>query len=539
MSAKPDTLKKRDILVVGGGTAGWITACYMARALGLHRRTGGADDETLPSVTLIESPEIGIIGVGEGTFPTIKTTLQSLGIDEADFMRESSATFKQGIRFANWHKDPKTAGAHHYFHPFENPPTASGSALALHWQLLDETTRPPFAAALSMQQRTAEAHLGPKHASDGPYRGPLQYAYHLDAHKFARFLAVHGRALGVRHITGTIDGVALNADGGISHVHCVEHGDLAADFFFDCTGQRAELIGKALGVPFKPVGDTLFTDRAVACQVPYPEADTPIESYTISTAHEAGWTWDIGLDKRRGVGYVYSSRHTSDADAEATLRAYAGEAARDLSTRVIRFNTGYRERQWVKNCVAVGLSAGFFEPLESTGLVLIEIAAGMMAELFTLDGPSDAAARRFNFLMTNRCEKIVNFIKLHYCLSQRSEPFWRDNADPASSPEELRYMLDMWRYRPPGRFDFLSELESFSYFSYQCILYGMNFKTDLEAMRNTLPDAAAADRWFARVAELTQLGLKDLPSHRALVEQVYASGFSARPGGPLSVKMAR
>ncbi|MBW8733271.1 MAG: tryptophan 7-halogenase [Asticcacaulis sp.] len=526
----------RSILIAGGGTAGWITACYMARALGLHRNVGNPD---APTVTLIESPDIGIIGVGEGTFPTIKATLQALGIDEAEFMRESSATFKQGIRFANWQKDPATEGEHHYFHPFENPHGVNGSTLALYWHLLDEQTRPPFAAALSMQQRIAEAMRAPKRLHDGPYKGPLQYAYHLDAHKFARFLAAHAQSLGVRHISGTIDGVVLDESGGIGHVHSAEHGDLKADFYFDCTGIRAELIGKALGVPFKAVDDKLFTDRAVACQVPYPEPDTPIESYTVSTAHEAGWTWDIGLDTRRGVGYVYSSRHTSDDAAEATLRRYVGDAAKDVSARLIRFNAGYREDQWKNNCVAIGLSAGFFEPLESTGLVLIEIAAGMMAEFFTLGGPADAAARRFNFLMKNRCEKIVNFLKLHYCLSQRPEPFWRDNADPASNPEELLYMLDMWKHRPPSRFDFLSEIESFSYFSYQCVLYGMGFKTDMEPARTTFPDMGPANRWFERIEELSAQGLRDLPPHRALVEQVYRSGFTGKPGGVLSVKMAR
>lgn len=528
----------RSILIVGGGAAGWITACHMARALGL-RRTAGSPDA--PSITLIESPEIGIIGVGEGTFPTIKSALQAIGIDEAEFMRECSATFKQGIRFANWEKDPATEGAHHYFHPFENPHGANGQALSSYWHLLDPQTRAPFAAALSTQQRVAEAKRGPKRISDEPYKGPLQYAYHLDAQKFGRFLARHGRALGIRHLTGTIDGVVLNDKGEIGHVHSAEHGDLAADFYFDCTGMRAELIGKALGSPFKPADDVLFTDRAVACQVPYDQPDAPIESYTISTAHEAGWTWDIGLDNRRGVGYVYSSRHTSDDQAEATLRAYVGAEAdaRDVSTRLIPFKTGYRETQWVKNCVAVGLSAGFFEPLESTGLILIEIAAGMMAEFFTMGGPVDAAARRFNFLMRNRCEKITNFLKLHYCLSRRSEPFWRDNADPASWPEELRYMLDTWRHRPPSRFDFLSELESFSYFSYQCILYGLGFTTDMEDARITLPDVGPAEKWFARINEMGEQAVQALPAHRDLLAQVYGQGFAPPGGSVLSVNMAR
>jgi len=526
----------RSILVVGGGTAGWITACYIARTLGIHRNP---DHPDAPSVTLIESPEIGIIGVGEGTFPTIKSTLKALGIDEAQFMRESEATFKQGIRFANWEKDPKADGAHHYFHPFENPYGPSGASLANYWHLQEEDARRPFAAALTFQQRLAEASRAPKHAHDAPYGGPLQYAYHLDAHRFASFLAAHGRSLGVRHVKGTVAGVSLDDTGAIRCIHTAEHGDLNADFYFDCTGQRAELIGKALGVPFKPVSDVLFTDRAVACQVPYVSPDAPIESYTVSTAHEAGWTWDIGLDQRRGIGYVYSSRHTSDDQALSILRGYVGDPGRDVPTRLIRFNAGYRETQWVKNCAAVGLSAGFFEPLESTGLVLIEIAAGMMAEFLALNGPTDAAARRFNYLMKTRCEKITNFIKLHYCLSRRPEPFWRDNADPATWPDELRDMLDMWRYRPPGRFDFLSEVESFSYFSYQCILYGLNFKTSLDAVPTRFMDGAKARQWFDHIQQLGEKAMKDLPSHRDLVAHVYQHGFNERPRSLLSVSTAR
>ena len=523
---------ERSILVVGGGTAGWLTACRMAKMLGSARP--GA-----PSVTLIESPEIGTIGVGEGTFPTIKTILQSIGIDEARFMRESSATFKQGIKFADWVRTPENGVHSHYLHPFENPWGQNAPALAAYWLLLDEKARPQFADTVTFQQRVTEAQRAPKLGHEGDYKGPLQYAYHLDALKFARLLTEVGAELGVRHLKGTVDRVDLSDDGAIAAIHSPEHGELTADMYIDCTGQRAELIGKALKVPFKRVNDVLFTDRAVACQVPYDSEDQAIESYTVSTAHEAGWTWDIGLNTRRGIGYVYSSNHTTDEAAEARLRAYVGPKSKDVSSRVIKFDAGYREQQWVKNCVAVGLSAGFFEPLESTGIVLIEIAAGMLAELFTFDGPIDGAAARFNTIMKTRCENITNFIKLHYCVTKRTEPFWRDNADGRSIPDALHAMLDMWKYRPPSRFDFMLDVESFSYFSYQYILYGMEYRTEFDAARQSVRDTVTADQIFKRIQEYGEQAVRDLPSHRALIDQVYTSGFTPAPDKLMSVNARR
>ena len=189
----------------------------------------------------------------------------------------------------------------------------------------------------------------------------------------------------------------------------------------------------------------------------------------------------------------------------------------------ISFDTGYRERQWVSNCVAIGLSAGFLEPLEATGLVLIEAAVAMLAELFPHQGPVDAPARRFNQLMAARFENIVKFLKLHYCLSQRAEPFWRENADPATIPDELQELLRQWRYRPPGRFDFILDVETFAFFNYQYILYGMEFPTDLSAGRSDFPNVAAARKLFDRIRVFGEKAARDLPSHRDLVSELAAA----------------
>ncbi|MFS2110841.1 tryptophan halogenase family protein [Sphingomonas sp. Sphisp140] len=503
---------KRRILIVGGGTAGWLTAAYLARYLDIA-------DQAQIEISLLESPELGIIGVGEGTFPTIRSTLKFLGIDETQFIRATSATFKQGIRFNDWLHAPQPDGTrHHYLHPFEAPFYTEGASLVPYWLLQDAETRPPFAEAVTIQNRVAESRRAPKKQGEGEFSGPLNYAYHFDAAKLARILKARAVELGVRHLAGLLTHVALDADGAIARVETRELGALEADLYIDCSGFRAELIGKALGAPFKSVRDVLFADRALAAKIPYGDPDAPIESFTIAAAHEAGWTWDIGLEGARGIGTVYSSAHMTDDAAAQVLRSYIGHD--DFSARLLPFEPGYRETQWVKNCVAVGLSGGFVEPLESTGVLLIEAAVGMIAELFPHGGPVDAPAKRFNQLIVGRYERIIDFLKLHYCLSRREEPFWRDNADPASIPDTLQELLRQWRHRPPGRFDFLLDLESFAFFNYQYILYGMDFRTDLSGGRGDFPNVAAAEKLFARIRGFSERATEDLPTHRALIRAI-------------------
>lgn len=530
----------REVLIVGGGAAGWMTAAYLAKHLGTFDNGG-------PKITLLESPEIGIIGVGEGTFPTIRNILRSLGIDEAEFMRGSHATFKQGIRFDDWEVTPQRdengeLKHSHYFHPFEAPYWSREELNLLpYWLMQDKATRPPFAQAVTFQKKIADAGLSPKGIHQGNFQGPLNYAYHFDAHRFAGVLAKFAKGLGVRHLSGNLTETVLDADGAIDHIATAEHGDLKADLYVDCTGFRAELIGKAMKSSFKPIRDILFTDRAMTAQVPHGKAECKLESYTISSAHEAGWTWDIALSDRRGIGYVYASDYTTDERAEEVLREYVrGISDAEITPRRISFTAGYREQQWVKNCVAVGLSAGFLEPLESTGMVLIESAVNKIVEFFPFSGPADTSAHIFNDLMTRRYDTIIGFIKLHYCLSKREEPFWADNRKPETIPEHLRELLDLWKYRPPSRFDFVLDHESFAFFSYQYILYGMNFETDYEAARGSLQSGKLADQLFARIVSFGEQASKDLMPHRSLVDAVYKDGFVERqpPGKTLMTRKA-
>lgn len=501
----------QQILIVGGGSAGWLCAAYLAKMFGATKE-----------ITLVEAPEIGAIGVGEGSFPSLRATLAAIGIPEAEFLREASATFKQGITFRNW-----VRGTDEYFHPFSMPSQRPGTPELLPYWLQGLAGDTPFAEAVTMQKRVVDAQRAPKRVGDSDYNGPMNYAYHFDAARFAGVLSRHARKLGVRHVQDHVEGADLAEDGAIAGVRTREHGVLKADLYIDCSGFRALLIGGALGSPFRSVSDTLFCDTALAVQVPYPARNTPIASATISTAHEAGWTWDIGLQERRGIGYVYSSRHTSDERAEQVLRAYAGPAADGLGVRKISMRVGYREQHWVKNCVAIGLSGGFLEPLEASGIGLVETAVHMLGALFPHNGEMAPLARHFNQFMSERYARIVDFIKLHYCLSQRTEQFWVDNCDPSSWSEGLRDKLAMWRCRPPQRMDFLNDFEMYPPTSWQYVLYGMGFAKAMPSLPGLGPLEAAARQEFANIAAVSARAVADLPDHRMLIENAFRNEFQA------------
>jgi tryptophan 7-halogenase len=507
-------LKK--VLVVGGGTAGWLAACYLAKAV------NAVNPESV-QVHLVESPDIGLLGVGEATFPSIRSTLAAIGLDERRFLVGATATYKQGIHYRHWVRPPGAPGSDHFFHPFNAPSQRPGGPELLpYWLLGGAPEGMAFADAVSMQSTVVDHGRAPKRASDADYQGPMNHAFHFDAACFARVLAEHGQqALGVKRHVATVERTELDEHGAIARVVTSE-GELTADLYIDCTGLRGSLIGGVMQSPFRSRRDVLFADRAVAMQVPYERPEAPIASYTISTAQEAGWIWDIGLQKRRGVGYVYSSRHSDDARAEEVFRRYLGPAAEGLKAMHIKFETGYRPEHWRKNCVAVGLAGGFVEPLESTGIALVELATYLLTHLLPSDTDAmERAARHFNEMMVARYDRIIDFIKMHYCLSQRRDsPFWIDNADPSSIPQSLQDKLAQWKHRPPHRLDFVGDFQMFLVSSWQYVLYGMEFKTDLTPMRSAFPRMEEARREFAMIQKAAGQALMDLPDHRALVEQL-------------------
>lgn len=492
------------VVVVGGGTAGWLTACILASH---HNSASGG-----LRVSLIESSTIPTIGVGEGTWPTMKNTMQSIGIEESVLFRRCHAAFKQGGKFVEWvHGD-----GDFYYHPFTVPLGYGRIDLAPY---IDEIAE--FAVEANYQQQVCEAGLAPRTLADNEFQGPCNYAYHVDAGALGELLREHGKeTLGIEHIVDTVRSTELGPDGAIARLNLEATGDLAADLFVDCTGFASHLLGKALDVPHVEVGDVLFNDRALALQVPYESTDSPLACHTIATAQNAGWIWDIGLTHRRGVGHVYSSAYLSDAEAEQNLRRYLGPAADGLEPRLIRFNAGYRERFWESNCVAVGLSAGFVEPLEATAIMLVEVAARAIAD--SLPPTTEAMpiiARRFNEQMGYRWQRIIDFLKLHYTLTQRPEPYWQAHRDSANVPDSLQDDLTVWRGRGPVRSDFDSAIELFPAASYQYVLYGMGFQPDFERSEYLHRDADKAAQIRRQNQQLIDQMMRSLPPHRDYIER--------------------
>lgn len=508
----------RNIVIVGGGTAGWLTAGLIAA----YHRGRIANGFT---VTLIESPTTPIIGVGEGTWPTLRATLSRIGVSETEFFRRCDAAFKQGARFAGWTTGAPDDG---YYHPLMLPQGFGKVNLAQHW-MVDERGQ-SFCDAVCPQGRICDDGLAPKMITTPEYEALANYSYHLDAGKFAVFLQEHCTAkLGVRHVLADVCDVKLAENGDIHSLATEQAGEIEGDLFVDSSGFSSLLLGKALGVPFKECGDILFCDTALAVQVPYESEDSPIACHTISTAQSAGWIWDVGLPTRRGTGHVYSSAHISDDEAERELRDYLGPVAKDLTVRKIPIRSGHRETFWKGNCVAVGLAAGFLEPLESSSIVLTELSAKMIAEQMpACREVMDVVAKRFNATTHYRWGRIIDFLKLHYVLTKRTDTdFWRDNVRPETVPDRLQDLLTLWRYQSPGFHDEFDRVEEvFPAASYQYVLYGMNYRTDVEAAA-LAPDATLADRARRENEVLTgRLRLK-LPRHRALIDAITRHGLSA------------
>ncbi|WCM25129.1 tryptophan 7-halogenase [Sphingomonas sp. QA11] len=508
--------RTRNIVIVGGGTAGWLTAGIIAAK---HRSRIPHDF----TVTLVESPNVPIIGVGEGTWPTLRSTLKKIGVSETDFFRECDAAFKQGAKFARW-----TTGANDdaYYHPLMLPQGFAQLNLVPHW--LASEGGDSFCDMVCAQGKICDDGLAPKAITTAEFEGAANYAYHLDAGKFAPFLQRHCcEKLGVRHVLADVRTVTQAQDGDIRSIVTEQAGEIEGDLFVDCTGFKSLLLGETLGVPFKECGDVLFCDTALAVQVPYEDESSPIASHTISTAQSAGWIWDIGLPTRRGTGHVFSSRHISDEQAERELRAYIGPAADGLSVRKISIRSGHRETFWKRNCVAVGLAAGFLEPLEASAIVLVELSAKLIAEQMpACREVMDIVASRFNATTSYRWGRIIDFLKLHYVLTKRTDTaFWRDNVMPETIPDRLQELLHLWRYQPPWVHDEFDRIEEvFPAASYQYVLYGMGFETEIE------PAAIAADSRLAeRVTRENRSNIDrlrgSLPRHRDLIKKIVEHGL--------------
>jgi len=506
----------KKIIIVGGGSAGWITAGSIAAE---HC----VDPSSNVKVILIESPEIKSIGVGEGTWPSMRNTLDKIGINEKEFLQQCDASFKQGSKFVGWTTGDTTD---YYYHPFMVPEGYGQINLHAAWQA--NHSQKSFADAVNIQSHVCQAGLAPKQLATPNYAAVTNYGYHLDATKFATLLQKHcTEKLNVQHIVDHMDDIVSADNGDIAAISTKKNGQVEGDLFIDCTGSASLLLGKHFNINFINKQHILFNDSALAVQVHYPTDETPINSATLSTAQSAGWIWDIGLQTRRGVGYTYSSRHTSDAEAEQTLKKYLEnsigvEQANLLKPRKIQFEPGHREKFWHKNCVAIGMSAGFLEPLEASALAMIELASSMVSEeLPVTRSHMDIIAERFNKRFEYRWQRVIDFLKLHYILSERTDSqYWRDNHRPDSISEQLQALVSLWQFQPPSRYDVIQNEEVFPSASYQYVLYGMGFKTNPRPSPRKFEAKSTAEKMIAEVQSKIDKYLTGLPSNRALLNQL-------------------
>ena len=448
-------LKK--IIIVGGGTAGWMAASAFARFLGAGY-----------SIRLIESDEIGTIGVGEATIPAIQLFNQSLGIDENEFIRATQGSFKLGIEFADWLKP-----GHCYIHAFG----AVGRGLGLlpfhqYWlrhhshggtSSLWDYAPSALAAADNRFARPTE--------KPGSLQSGVAYAYHFDAGLYAQFLRKYAEARGVSRTEGQVVDVALNTETGFIEAVTLSSGEqVAADFFIDCSGFRGLLIEQALQSGYEDWSNYLPCDRALA--VPCASVD-PLTPYTRSTAREAGWQWRIPLQHRTGNGYVYCSDFVSDADATDSLMSNLdGEALAE--PRQLRFVTGKRRQIWKKNCVALGLSSGFLEPLESTSIHLIQAGIAKLLNFFPTAGFEAADIDAFNGQMDFEFTSIRDFIILHYKANNRPGTLWKQCREMAI-PESLAAKIDL--FKTNGRIVRFNE-ELFTELGWLQVMWGQGLRPE-------------------------------------------------------------
>ena len=477
------------VLIVGGGSAGWMAAAYLDAAL-------NRDGRRVADITLVESPDVPRIGVGEATVPSINHILAVIGIDELAFLKRVDGTFKQAIKYVNWLESDGSA----YYHPFNRYRESPIDRTAQRWLRSDRST--PFAATVSAQPALCDANVSPQMLGPWDFGPPLTYAYHMDALKFADYLCEISTARGVVHHLDHVVDIEMHDNGDIAAVITKENKRLDADLFIDCTGFAALLIEKKLGVGWVDCSQWLLNDRAVTMAVPY-EHHYPgyVRPYTTATALSAGWVWEIPLQARRSLGYVHSSTYLDEEAAIREIKAFEGPHAEDLDTRFIHFKVGHREKAWARNCIAIGLSGNFIEPLESTGLYLSDLATVMLSEHFPRGDTRDAMAFRFNRIMANRFYEILDFINLHFCLTRRTDSdYWREVQKPERINERLKAKLDYWRIKVPSTSDFEDQLlpgmtaqslptgglpgdhrapvdtgDLFGIDSYEAILYGMDF----------------------------------------------------------------
>ena len=469
-----------NVVIVGGGTAGWMSASYLRKALGPH-----------VTIRLIESGTIGTVGVGEGTFSTIHLFFEFLGLSEADWMPHCNAGYKLAIRFVGWNSQNRD-----FYHPFQTFELVQGVSIIEWWlKLKRHTSRPDYSCftvpAICDAKRSpnyldgrsfdskVDGQIGPNLAGTKPvFMDDLEiqypYAYHFDAGLLTKFLAGYAQQRGVERICDDVVDTTLDEQGYIRSVQTKQHGPIEGDLFIDCTGFRGLLINKVLNEPFTSFVDQLPCDSAVAMQVPYEIGNDGMAPYTTATALNAGWVWNIPLFSRIGSGYVYSSAFISKDEAEREFRAHLGPGAEGRNALHINMRVGRNRNSWVRNCVAIGLSSGFVEPLESTGMFFIHNSVEQLVTHFPDTHIDEHVVRSYNRSVGDCIDGVREFLILHYVASNRADTkFWQATKHDLAVPPELRERLALWGKQLPTKRSIDQNFHGFSPYSYAVMLLGL------------------------------------------------------------------
>ena len=481
----------RRVVIAGGGTAGWMVAAALSKTLG-----------KVLDITLIESDDIGTVGVGEATIPTLLNFHSLLDINEQEFMAATQATFKLGISFENWRNckedyihsfgmtgiDHWTAGFQHFWRKGRERGLAGAYG--------------DYCLELKASQESRFAHL--------PQNG-MNYAYHMDASRYARYLRTFSEPFGVQRIEGKIAKVHTDAaSGDITGLQLDSGALIEGDLFIDCTGFRALLLGETMKQEYEDWSHWLFCDSAIAVQT---ESTGPAIPLTRSIAHEAGWQWRIPLQHRVGNGIVFSSRYTDDDRARATLLGnIQGQVLTD--PRVIRFRPGQRRNTWSGNCVGIGLASGFLEPIESTSIHLIQRAIVRLLQMFPADGIRQSDVDEYNFQTSTEIRHIRDFIILHYHVTNRRDSaFWRDAAN-MEIPASLRHRIDL--FRETGRV-FRIPNELFAENSWIQVMLGQGVMPEQHHQSADLMGDAELSGFLNGISDRIRKTVAQLPSHQSYV----------------------
>lgn len=512
-----------EITIVGGGTAGWLTATLLNTIFSARE---GPDTVQL---TVIESPDIATVGVGEATVPGMPRTLRTAGIAEREFVKTCNASFKLGVLFENWNVD-RDGRPIDFVNPFARVPAIDGIETG-YFMLRHGAGDLDFVQTYSLAVDLARACKGPRPLGASDYDPEVGFAYHLDAGKFANMLRDICKARGVRHIEDNVQGVDQDERGHISALHLQDTGRHEVQMVIDCTGFRGLIINGELGEPFVSYSKYLANDRALAVQIPHRDG-ARIDSVTKSTALGAGWSWRVPLWNRIGTGYVFSSAHRTDEQAIDEFLAHLGPDAKGAEPRIIPMRVGRTRNAWVGNCVAIGLSGGFIEPLESTAIHMIDTMVRWLA-IYMPDSDFPAPLRdRFNRNTNRLYDEIRDFICLHYALGNRTDdPYWHD-ARALEKPDSLAANLELWKHTLPNAYD-LDFASFFSHGVYQTVLLGKRvYETGYghPSLTDTLP--LRAERWQAYLQDVRARADKmigRMADHKTLLAEMRGEALAPLP----------